>query len=258
MCVCVGIVRIYVCMLLYVMSGVSHRCASFSIHFTSSLPHSLTPTHTHPSRSYSARDKTIQLWFTTSVPPYGYGQSHGLSSIVRLLSFSPFSSLALNKETEKEEKKEKSQILQDFVRWHCRLSHAKAHTRTITLDATASLDEGEEGEKQGALLLERLWEYLSLDASRLAQARDRWSEERAQIKEKIGSQADPPSMEVFGSVFEAEVDKMKTWPCGYFESPLAESLWPVCEGVGWVNCPVEIDMCRGEPPCPGSAGNAGG
>lgn len=29
------------------------------------------------------------LWFTSRVPPYGYGKSHGLRGLVRLLAFPP-------------------------------------------------------------------------------------------------------------------------------------------------------------------------
>lgn len=33
------------------------------------------------------------LWFTSRVPAYGYGKSHGLSGIIRLLAFPPLRAL---------------------------------------------------------------------------------------------------------------------------------------------------------------------
>lgn len=33
------------------------------------------------------------LWFTSRVPPYGYGKSHGLAAVVRLLAFPPMHAL---------------------------------------------------------------------------------------------------------------------------------------------------------------------
>jgi len=102
---------------------------------------------------HSVRGKPVHVWFTTHAPPYGYGKGHGLSGFVRLLSFptTPASPVSQSPEA-----------LADYVRWHCRLSHALAHTRARTLDMTDSTPSG----ALVVRLLEQLWDFLGLDPSK--------------------------------------------------------------------------------------------
>ena len=57
----------------------------------------------------------------THAPPYGYGKTHGLTRIVRL-------ALPLLLDGNK------TGLLRQTIRWHCRVSHVAAHTALLTLD----------------------------------------------------------------------------------------------------------------------------
>ena len=190
---------------------------------------------------HSLRGKPVHVWFTAHVPPYGYGKGHGLSGFIRLLSFptSPASPVT-----------ESPQALADFVRWHCRLSHALAHTHARTLDMT---DSNTPSGAPVVRLLEQLWDFLGLDPSKLGEARyvgmrrasEAWPEGGVGKVEKPWLPSE--LVETFGE----EVGRMEEWPCGFFESEgLAEALRPVCEGVEWVHCSIGSDFCQGQLPCP--------
>ena len=75
----------------------------------------------------------IELISTTNVPPYGYGKNHGWNSLIRLYQ-SPIlqSELMLSQKNILTDELVDNQIRQ-CVRWHCRISHVAAHTRTLTI-----------------------------------------------------------------------------------------------------------------------------
>ena len=185
---------------------------------------------------YSTRTRRVQVWFTTHVPPYGYGNGHGLSSFVRLLSFPT---------TEDSPVFEDAASLGDFVRWHCRLSHALAHTRALTLDLT---QEAPTSSSSSSSLLGRLWEFLALDPSRLLPTEE--GEEDGLLED--ADDAKPVVPPALVDAFVREVGLMEGWPCGFFEGPEKEALRPACGAVPWVECEVDMDWCNAEPPCAAS------
>ena len=75
----------------------------------------------------------IELISTNHVPPYGYGKNHGWNSLIRLYQ-SPIrqSELMLSQKNILTEELVDGQVRQ-CIRWHCRISHVAAHTRTLTV-----------------------------------------------------------------------------------------------------------------------------
>ncbi len=69
--------------------------------------HSFTPPPTARSDRLASSSSDFLLWFTSRVPPYGYGKSHGLAGAVRLLAFPPLHAL------------EGENDVRDFVRCVC-------------------------------------------------------------------------------------------------------------------------------------------
>lgn len=94
----------------------------------------------------------IQFVQTSHIPPYGYGKTHGLTKIIRIVSqpiyiqvFDTLYTLLQNKTTTTDHDSSsitaKTSItiddikagLQLILRYHCRLSHIAAHTATYTI-----------------------------------------------------------------------------------------------------------------------------
>lgn len=169
---------------------------------------------------HSVRGKPLHVWFTTHVPPYGYGKGHGLSGFLRILAFptSPSSPLT-----------QSPQALADFVRWHCRLSHVLAHTRARTLDLTDS--NNIHPSALVVLLLDQLWAFLGLDPSTLDEARDMVRTKASGAWQEATTEDSGPWLpSELVDTFELEVGRMEEWPCGFFESDeWAEALRPMCE-----------------------------
>jgi len=88
----------------------------------------------------------VLIFESTHVPPYGYGENHGITKIVQLqstwlrvaVSDAIYSTKNnANFETDDDltrpSEKENVSVLRQLVRWHCRLSHVSAHTSLLTV-----------------------------------------------------------------------------------------------------------------------------
>jgi hypothetical protein len=85
-----------------------------------------------------SHDKSIEIVPSTHVPPYGYGKNHGWNAIVRLYRPIPVHALALSHASDDTSELFAKQSRQ-LVRWHCRLNHVAAHTRTLTVHVDSLL-----------------------------------------------------------------------------------------------------------------------
>jgi hypothetical protein len=79
----------------------------------------------------------VELVHSTHVPPYGYGKNHGWNAIIRL--YRPVQKHALSMVTARASEVMFAKQTRQLVRWHCRLSHVAAHTRTLTVHMDALL-----------------------------------------------------------------------------------------------------------------------
>ena len=80
-----------------------------------------------------------ELIHTSRAPPYGYGKNHGYDKFVRLvtlpmeLAFVDVVSFFKNSSLAPLSEEVFTSVSRQFVRWHCRLSHASAHTPLHTV-----------------------------------------------------------------------------------------------------------------------------
>jgi hypothetical protein len=120
----------------------------------SSVGHVLKQIRDRHNRNPTSKDPEIDLIVRASVPPYGYGKTHGLTKIVRLqpesLLLEATSALqSAVTDTEKLDGSSPSGIswealtLEDLkaslrlvLRFHCRLSHVSAHTAILSLNTS--------------------------------------------------------------------------------------------------------------------------
>jgi len=79
----------------------------------------------------------VEVVRSTHVPPYGYGKNHGWNAIIRL--YRPVQKHALSMVTARASEEMFAKQTRQLVRWHCRLSHVAAHTRTLTVHMDALL-----------------------------------------------------------------------------------------------------------------------
>lgn len=102
-------------------------------------------------RLHANNSTKLVLLPTSSVPPYGYGKTHGYTKIIRFaalpLELSAADILISTEATDFKVHNQEGafsvidlkQIVRQLVRWHCRLSHVAAHTSlmTVTLESIA-------------------------------------------------------------------------------------------------------------------------
>lgn len=228
----------------------------------------------------------IQVIQTTHVPPYGYGKSHGLTKIVKLMPQPTLLQVVDALQASALNTKQRTQdiTLQDLqvgllqiMRFHCRLSHVAAHTASLTMDRAtlvnatqlaltlrdymappthkANVGGGGDDEDDNVATDDdefRVWfQQESVGASVLT----RLSEDVA------GSDL----LALLGGVMQAEMARtqdMSVWPCpSFWDAPtplqlspitreLAKALSPDCSDP-YVKCFVKKDKCEAaaDPVC---------
>jgi hypothetical protein len=98
----------------------------------------------HNERSDTKQDLNIALLTRSHVPPYGYGKTHGLTKIIRLVPqplllevSDALQSLLQPHETYTDITLEDVKTgLRLIIRYHCRLSHIAAHTAILSVNFT--------------------------------------------------------------------------------------------------------------------------
>jgi len=101
-------------------------------------------------------DPDIDLIVRSSVPPYGYGKSHGLSKIIRLVprpvllqvADALSGSLLPDESVRDVTLEDVKAALRQILRFHCRLSAVAAHTPVLSIDLTDLLADRSGGQQQ--------------------------------------------------------------------------------------------------------------
>jgi hypothetical protein len=84
----------------------------------------------------------MDMQLVSSVPPYGYGKTHGWTKIIRILPRSLMlgaadairGSLKLGQTQNELTLRDLKAALRQLLRYHCRISHLAAHTAVLTLE----------------------------------------------------------------------------------------------------------------------------
>jgi hypothetical protein len=84
-------------------------------------------------------NQEMQLVSTSHVPPYGYGETHGYTKIIRLIQFPLSAHFIDSTNSSSPSMEDLVQVTKQVIRWHCRLSHVAAHTALFTVQITDSL-----------------------------------------------------------------------------------------------------------------------
>lgn len=98
------------------------------------------------------RNTDLEIIVRTHVPPYGYGKTHGLSNVIRIIPqpvllqvTDALQSLLTHGETHAViTLQDVKAALRQILRFHCRISHLSAHTALLSVDMmTFELDDDE-------------------------------------------------------------------------------------------------------------------
>lgn len=187
----------------------------------------------------------IDVIYDTHVPAYGYGKNHGWNSIIRL--YRP-----IIEHTESLLPSTSSELVIDnqvkqLIRWHCRISHVAAHTRTLTLYLDDIIN-------RPAFEIDRILSFI-LKKSRFM-AREKLLDMNKLVntlKNDIKSSSSSPSLTKFNSEFNTIALKaMKSdydstggltkWPCKSFRE-LDQNNLPMKATELAANCSNEFVKC---------------
>ena len=219
----------------------------------------------------------FELIETSHVPPYGYGKTHGLTKIIRLVT-SPLMTQGADfmRGSDNVGLQDLKQVVRQLVRWHCRLSHVAAHTAmlTVTFDSLIS-DARDADERIRKFLnlkpksdLEQLKDDGSLEADQIISDIDILMDSIREILADADNETPIPIQDAIHDIIRDELDKtnnLKQWPCLSFwsvgDEPNPEALTPLARKVAasfapncteqFAHCGVPRDRCeeRGDPIC---------
>jgi hypothetical protein len=222
----------------------------------------------------------IDVIVRASVPPYGYGKTHGLTRIVRIhpRPLAVEATTALQSALDSSEEMLMTSItLADLkaavrlvLRFHCRLSHVSAHTAILSLQMNDLLsDGGNAATKQlQAFVAPTIGESTAFNHQYdqpIASAEGFASQLFSRLRKEYGVDV----WKVMDDVLVDELDKTKNfsaWPCLSFwavgDEPnvfdlspivqrIARSVSPDCMNDALANCWVGRDKCEahGDGPC---------
>jgi hypothetical protein len=232
----------------------------------------------------------IDIITTSHVPPYGYGKTHGLTKLVRLvpqpLTLEVTDALQTILEPGESHKNITLQDLKaatrQILRFHCRISHVSAHTATLSIPFMDLLSDPRETTQAIQSFLapgdtfgekgtddERITESVADDdQAGLFDAEEKYG---TQILTYIQSVSHVNVNEILDQVLLEELKKTKNmtqWPCPSFwaagDEPdplklspitmrLARALSPDC-GAPFASCFVPRDKCeeKGDGLCKGN------
>lgn len=231
----------------------------------------------HNSRE-DKKEFNIELFQVSHVPPYGYGKTHGLTKVLRLVP-QPLTLEVTGALQSLLEPGETHAIitladlkagLRQILRFHCRLSHLAAHTAIMSVEFNGILDDPRD-------VISRLRKFLvPVDAQEDGATDDEPSLQvdddhngLFQAEESYGTQVlshiqqveNVDVNQVLDSVLLDELQRtnnLSRWPCEPFwasgepENPteisvlvqrLAAALSPACDDA-YVNCWVARDKCE--------------
>jgi hypothetical protein len=226
---------------------------------------------------HDTKDPGMAIVATPHVPPYGYGKSHGLTKIVKIMPHPLLVQVteALRASLEPHQtftdltwEDVKVGLLQ-IMRFHCRLSHVAAHTASLTISISNLLNTTE--------MTESLQEFMTPNDQQkansvLGEDLSRADEDARKLlleQETLGSQilthiaASLPAGQDFWKELDrllvseiTETKNMTVWPCPSFWSALppplqlspvtrrlARALSPDCTDP-FVKCFVKKDLCE--------------
>lgn len=240
------------------------------------------------NRLENRKDPKIEVIATSHVPPYGYGKSHGLTRIIKLMP-QPIvlqvtdalkAVLAPNQNAQSITFEDVQVGLLQILRMHCRLSHVAAHTASMTIDKKTLVN----ATKLGLDLRNFMAPYfakmhpvgvaargnddteITADDDEIRVVYDQASVGAGiltRLSENMSSNAD--ILALLDRVLQEELERTKTmsvWPCPSFWDPppplrlsaltreLAKALSPDCDDPH-VSCFVKKDKCEaaGDPVC---------
>jgi hypothetical protein len=235
----------------------------------------------HNERATEA-DPEIDVILRASVPPYGYGKTHGLTRIVRIhpRPLALEATTALQSALDSSEGMVMTSItladlkaaLRLVLRFHCRLSHVSAHTAILSLQMNDLRSDG------GSVATKQLQAFVS-PASEEGTALNHQYEQPIASAEGFASQLLSHLQKEYGvdvwkvmdDVLVDELNKTKNfsaWPCLSFwavgDEPnvfdlspivqrIARAVSPDCLNDALANCWVGRDKCEahGDGPCQG-------
>mmetsp|Transcript_23212 Transcript_23212/g.30046 ORF Transcript_23212/g.30046 Transcript_23212/m.30046 type:complete len:325 (-) Transcript_23212:2252-3226(-) len=200
----------------------------------------LSPPHPIASKVWKVllrtlKDKSFaEFIIGSNAIPYGYGKSHGLTRIVRLVL-----PLRLEKATF---------ALAQSVRWHCRISHVAAHTALLTLDLSDNIPPRR--------LIEQALSFIGLkvDHSILDRAVRDWNTTIIPSLERAIQSSSTVNARALDAQLQGELDisnDLRKWPCGTLwvkkddERALnrAAQMVPNCSAP-YSTCSVPRDKCE--------------
>jgi hypothetical protein len=229
------------------------------------------------NQRHDRKDPGMAILGTPHVPPYGYGKSHGLTKIVKVMPRPLLLQVTDALRTSLEPPQTFTDLtwedvkvgLLQIMRFHCRLSHVAAHTASLTISISNLLNTTE--------LTESLQDFMTPKDQRKANPAlgddlSRVDEDVRKLlleQETVGSQI---LSHIAGSLpagqdFWAELDRllvseltatknMTVWPCPSFWSALpaplqlspvtrrlARALSPACSDP-YVKCFIKKDLCE--------------
>jgi len=237
------------------------------------------------NRRHTKVDVDMSVFETSHVPPYGYGKTHGLTRVLRLvpqpLILEVIDALVAVLERESHDDLTHHDLrvgLRQILRFHCRLSHLSAHTALSSVTYSDLLFEPAE-------VLEELHEFLvpndrpekghpdddalhpHADDDETGMFEDQDKKSTA-ILTRIQKEEKVDVMRTLDNVLLEELRQTKnmtTWPCLSFWSAgdlpdtsklspitkrLAQALSPDCKDP-YAKCGVHRDRCEaaGDPVC---------
>ena len=233
------------------------------------------------------KEPKIEIIVTSHVPPYGYGKSHGLTRIVKLMP-QPIllqvtdalrAVLGHNQTVQSITFEDLQVALLQMLRFHCRLSHVAAHTASMTIDKKTLVNATKLGLDLREFMAPDFAKMhagsggggdddtpITVDDDEMRVVYDQASVGAGiltRLSEKLMYDID--ILEALDRVLQDELDRtitMTAWPCPSFWDPppplqlsaltkrLAKALSPVCDDP-YVSCFVQKDKCEaaGDPVC---------
>ena len=214
-------------------------------------------------------DAKIHVFETTHVPPYGYGKSHGLTKIVKLMPqpillqvTDTLETLSLEEPSQTVSGDDLQVALLQVLRFHCRLSHVAAHTASLTISDQALQNDTQLGLE---LFHFMVTDSGSSDPPSLPAHGGVGNVESlgAELLTRVAKQVAPGDetnvlLDVLDQVLQGEMQRtkdMSVWPCPSFWDPpaplqlsdvtqqLARALSPNCDDP-YVSCFVKKDKCE--------------
>lgn len=239
----------------------------------------------HHNKRHDREEPEIEVFERTHVPPYGYGKTHGLTKVLRLVpqplllevTDALHSVLAHGETAASLSLNDIKAALRQIIRFHCRISHLSAHTALYSVDLEELMLEPDKIKKklQKFLIPKDLQESVEAD-DEVEYAPDDDQSTMFEALELIGTQLlsriqeDVDIKRVLDQVLVDELKNSKNlsvWPCPSFWSAgepddpnqlspivqrLARALSPDCNDA-YGQCWVQRDKCEAsaDGPCKG-------